>query len=113
MSVLPPKADIGQLTLPMATSSSAMVQLKLVDKHLASTIHCVDDEIIGWLKRREQRRRERQGSPGGQLGAEGGVYSLKQYFKSLQCFGRKRRQEFGVFPEENSCGQAVIIAINF
>jgi hypothetical protein len=26
-------------------------------KHLASTIQCVDDEIIGWLKRREQRRR--------------------------------------------------------
>jgi hypothetical protein len=29
---------------------------KLVDKHLAATVHCVDDEIIGWLKRREQRR---------------------------------------------------------
>ena len=27
----------------------------LFDKHLASTIHCVDDEIIGWLQRREQR----------------------------------------------------------
>jgi hypothetical protein len=27
---------------------------KLTDKHLASTVHCVDDEIIGWLKRREQ-----------------------------------------------------------
>jgi hypothetical protein len=26
------------------------------DKHLASTIRCVDDEIIGWLKRRERRR---------------------------------------------------------
>jgi hypothetical protein len=25
---------------------------KLTDKHLASKIHCVDDEIIGWLKRR-------------------------------------------------------------
>jgi hypothetical protein len=24
----------------------------LFDKHLASTIHCVDDEIIGWLQRR-------------------------------------------------------------
>ena len=32
---------------------------KLTDKHLASTVHCVDDEIIGWLKRREQRRRDR------------------------------------------------------
>jgi hypothetical protein len=30
---------------------------KLADKHLASTVHCVDDAIIGWLKRREQRRR--------------------------------------------------------
>ena|ERR1700716_3486987 len=32
---------------------------KVADKHLASTVHCVDDEIIGWLKRREQRRRDR------------------------------------------------------
>jgi hypothetical protein len=30
---------------------------KLTDKHLASKIHCVDDGIIGWLKRRERRRR--------------------------------------------------------
>ncbi|HWO32516.1 MAG TPA: hypothetical protein VNO32_27280, partial [Candidatus Acidoferrum sp.] len=27
---------------------------KVTAKHLASTIHCIDDEIIGWLKRREQ-----------------------------------------------------------
>jgi hypothetical protein len=27
---------------------------KPTDTHLASKIHCVDDEIIGWLKRREQ-----------------------------------------------------------
>jgi hypothetical protein len=27
---------------------------KLVDKHLAATMHCVDDEIIGWLKRRHR-----------------------------------------------------------
>jgi hypothetical protein len=27
------------------------------DKHLASKVHCVDGEIIEWLKRREQRRR--------------------------------------------------------
>jgi hypothetical protein len=25
---------------------------KLADTHLASTIHCVDDEIIPWLKHR-------------------------------------------------------------
>jgi hypothetical protein len=31
---------------------------KFTDKHLASTIHCVDDEIFGWLQRREQRRRD-------------------------------------------------------
>ena len=35
----------------------------LFDKHLASTIHCVDDEIIGWLQRREQRRRARAVMP--------------------------------------------------
>jgi hypothetical protein len=27
---------------------------KLADKHLAATVHCVDDEIIGWLERRER-----------------------------------------------------------
>jgi hypothetical protein len=31
-------------------------------KHLASTEHCVDDEIIEWLKRREQRRRDKTAS---------------------------------------------------
>ncbi len=35
----------------------------LFDKHLASTIHCVDDEIIGPLQRREQRRRARAVMP--------------------------------------------------
>jgi hypothetical protein len=25
--------------------------------HLASTVHCVDDEIIEWLKRRERRQK--------------------------------------------------------
>jgi hypothetical protein len=32
---------------PIATSSSASVERALFDKHLASTIHCVDEEIIG------------------------------------------------------------------
>jgi hypothetical protein len=27
---------------------------KLTAKHLASTIHCSDDEIIGWLERRRR-----------------------------------------------------------
>jgi hypothetical protein len=35
----------------------------LFDKHLASTIYCVDDEMIGWLQRRKQRRRARAGMP--------------------------------------------------
>lgn len=26
------------------------------DTHLASTIHCIDDEIIDWLERHERRR---------------------------------------------------------
>jgi hypothetical protein len=34
---------------------------KLTDKHLASKIHCVDDEIFEWLQCRERRRRSRQG----------------------------------------------------
>ena len=33
------------------------------DKHLASTIHGVDDEIIGSLQQREQRRRARAVMP--------------------------------------------------
>jgi len=28
---------------------------KPTDLHLASIVHCIDDEIIGWLKRRERR----------------------------------------------------------
>jgi hypothetical protein len=33
----------------------------LFDKHLASTVHCADDEIISWLRRRETKPR---GLPG-------------------------------------------------
>jgi hypothetical protein len=29
----------------------------IYDKLLAAMVHCVDDEIIGWLQRRERRRR--------------------------------------------------------
>jgi hypothetical protein len=32
---------------------------KPTDTQLASTIHCVDDEIIGWLKRRERRSKNK------------------------------------------------------
>jgi hypothetical protein len=32
------------------------------DTHLASTVHCVDGEIIEWLERREQRRRDETAS---------------------------------------------------
>jgi hypothetical protein len=35
----------------------------IYDKHLASTVHCVDDEIIDWLQRRERRRCDRVGMP--------------------------------------------------
>jgi hypothetical protein len=53
MSVLPPKADIGQADCDVIVCYGGA---KLADKHLASTIHCVDDEIIGWRKRRCSRR---------------------------------------------------------
>jgi len=33
---------------------------KPTDTHLASKIHCIDGEIVKWLKRREQRRRGKQ-----------------------------------------------------
>ncbi|UEM10883.1 hypothetical protein J4G43_040735 [Bradyrhizobium barranii subsp. barranii] len=44
-------------------------RVKLTDKHLASKIHCVDDEVIGWRERRKQRRRDRHGS--GSLSSDG------------------------------------------
>ena len=44
---------------------------KLTDKHLASTVHCVDDEIIEWLKRREQ------------LGGRRLAYSWQSAYKHL------------------------------
>ena len=31
------------------------------DTHLASIVHCVDDEIIAWLRQRERRRTHRTG----------------------------------------------------
>jgi hypothetical protein len=34
---------------------------KLADKHLASKVRCVDDEIIGWPKRRETKPRGLRG----------------------------------------------------
>jgi hypothetical protein len=37
---------------------------------LASTIHCVDDEIIGSLQRREQRRRARAVMPHSNRGGD-------------------------------------------
>jgi hypothetical protein len=33
-----------------ALPSAAIGNAKLTDQHLASTIHCVDDEIIEWRR---------------------------------------------------------------
>jgi hypothetical protein len=33
--------------------------VKVADRRVASKVHCVDDEIIEWLERREQRGRKR------------------------------------------------------
>jgi hypothetical protein len=44
------KADIGQLRCRLRMSSSATA---LTDKHLASRIVAIDDEIISWLRRRK------------------------------------------------------------
>jgi hypothetical protein len=30
------------------------------DIHLAANVHCIDGEIVEWLKRRERRRRDKQ-----------------------------------------------------
>ena len=37
----------------------AIITAEVADRHFASKVHCVDDEIIEWLERREQRGRER------------------------------------------------------
>jgi hypothetical protein len=65
MSALPPKADIGQRRAmtdpdpnPLFADGCTMIcggGAKPEDVHLASTIHCVDQEIIEWLKHRERR----------------------------------------------------------
>jgi hypothetical protein len=47
---------------PLADGATVIVcygNAKPTDMHLASTIHCIDDEIIEWLARRERRRRDR------------------------------------------------------
>jgi hypothetical protein len=46
----PPKADIGQLKAADCDVIVCYGATKLTDKHLAATVHCVDDEIIAWLK---------------------------------------------------------------
>ena len=48
------KADIGQTALPIAMASAATVERRSPTSTLAATVHCVDDRIIEWLKRREQ-----------------------------------------------------------
>jgi hypothetical protein len=72
MSVLPLKADISQRAAAMTdldpnpfADCDVIVcygNAKSTDKHAAATIHCIDDEVIEWLERRERRRRSRQGS---------------------------------------------------
>jgi hypothetical protein len=37
---------------------------KPTDTHLASTVHCVDEEIIEWLERRERHRHGNKASAG-------------------------------------------------
>jgi hypothetical protein len=32
------------------------------DTHLLATVHCMDDEIVAWLERRERRRKTRKTS---------------------------------------------------
>jgi hypothetical protein len=57
------EADIGQRRRDDRSNPCADCDVivcyggaKLADMHLPSTVRCVDEEIIGWLKRREQRR---------------------------------------------------------
>jgi hypothetical protein len=45
---LTPESRHRSATLPIAMSSSCYGAAKLADKHLASKVHCVDDEII-WV----------------------------------------------------------------
>jgi hypothetical protein len=66
----PDALEMGCLFMPlMGDVIVCYGRAKLTDKHLASKIHCVDDEVIGWLERREQHRRDRHGS--GSLSSDG------------------------------------------
>jgi hypothetical protein len=67
-----PKRTSASATGTLRKSRSPIRQLPVIvcfsgaglfDKHLASTIHCVDEEIIGSQQRREQRRRARAVMP--------------------------------------------------
>jgi hypothetical protein len=53
-----PESRHRSATLPIGDVIVCYGGAKLTDKHLAATVHCVDDGIIGWLKRRERRRRD-------------------------------------------------------
>ena len=53
-----PRSPIRQLRVIVCFGGAG-----LFDKHLASAIHCVDEEIIGSLQRRKQRRRARAVMP--------------------------------------------------
>jgi hypothetical protein len=59
MSVLPPES---RHTVSCAAGCDVIVcygGAKVTDKNLASTVHCIDDGIIGWLQPRKQCRLRR------------------------------------------------------
>jgi hypothetical protein len=64
MSALPPTADIGQRRAmidpdpnPLFGDGCIVIACyggaKPEDTHFASTVHCIDDEIIAWQQRAE------------------------------------------------------------
>jgi hypothetical protein len=56
MSVLPPRADILSACAADCDVICCYGGAKPTDLHLLSTVHCVDEKIFEWLKRREARK---------------------------------------------------------
>jgi hypothetical protein len=117
MSALPPKADIGQRRAmtdhdpcPLFADGCIVIACyggaKPDDVHLASTIHCVDEEIIARLRRRDRRRRDqnRLGVGRSYLVVELRLYREALVARVAQQFFHRRRQwpEFTATPTTNA-----------
>jgi hypothetical protein len=57
--------------------------VRLTNKHLASIIHSVDDEIIAWLERRERRKGSRANPDNRQGHREADTYRTAKHHHEI------------------------------